>query len=164
MVIQFGQFALEPRSGDLFQDGMLLKLKPQPTRLLVELASRAGELVSREEIRAQLWEAETFTDFDTGINSCIRQIRRILGDDPQQPQYIQTEARRGYRFIAPIQIIENGHGNQRQVSLCNGTGQRQGVSAFSGIVLSVEPVREVGDAAIGVCFAEGLREDLIVEL
>ncbi len=101
--IAFGDFELNVSSAELRRSGKLVKLHPQPLQVLVLLATRAGELVSREEIRKQIWQDDTFVDFDLGINSCIRQIRNALHDDSDKPRYIQTVPRRGYRFVASVE-------------------------------------------------------------
>src|SRR6267154_448239 len=81
------------------KSGQPVKLPPQPTKLLIFLTSRRGELVTREEIKESLWGADTFVDFEQGLNFCIKKIRFALGDNPDQPEFIQTLPRRGYRFI-----------------------------------------------------------------
>jgi TolB-like protein/DNA-binding winged helix-turn-helix (wHTH) protein/Tfp pilus assembly protein PilF len=100
--IRFGGFELALKSGELRKDGVQVKLQNQPFRVLVFLASHAGELVTREELRQQIWQADTFVDFEHGLNFCIKQIRTALGDSAQSPVYIETLPRRGYRFIAPV--------------------------------------------------------------
>jgi len=100
--VTFGPFQLDLINGELRRAGATLKLQPQPARLLALLVSRAGQLVTREEIRAQLWDAETFVDFDQSVNFCVRQIRAALHDDADKPCYVETVPRRGYRFIAPV--------------------------------------------------------------
>jgi TolB-like protein/DNA-binding winged helix-turn-helix (wHTH) protein/Tfp pilus assembly protein PilF len=99
----FGPFELDPRTGELRKGGLPVKLPPQPTKLLIFLASRSGELVTREEIKESLWGADTFVDFEQGLNFCIKKIRSALGDNPDQPEFIQTLPRRGYRFIGSVQ-------------------------------------------------------------
>src|SRR5712671_644776 len=101
-VLRFGVFELDTTTGELRKSGMLLKLQPQPAKVLVLLASRPNELITREQIKEALWGQDTFVDFEQGLNSCARQIRTSLGDDPDNPRFIQTVPRRGYRFIAPI--------------------------------------------------------------
>ena len=101
-LIRFGPFELNLENGDLRKDGEVVKLSRQPSTVLTLLASRPGELVSREEIKQKLWDGETFVDFEHGLNFCVRQIRTVLGDSADSPQYIETLPRRGYRFIAPI--------------------------------------------------------------
>ena len=100
--ICFGAFALDAAKGELRKDDTLLKLHPQPLRVLVLLAERRGEVVSREEIQRCLWGNHTWVDFEGGINFCVRQIRAVLGDDAEEPRYIETVPRKGYRFIFPL--------------------------------------------------------------
>src|SRR5437016_7925793 len=102
--IRFGPFELKLGSEELYRDGMAVKLPPQPFKVLVLLTKHANQLVTREEIQEQIWGQDTFVDFDKGLNFCIKQIREALGDDPRAPQYIETLPRRGYRFIAPVEI------------------------------------------------------------
>lgn len=101
--LRFGRFELDLRRGELQRSGVAVHLPPQPLKLLILLASRPGELVSREEIRAQLWGSETFVDFEQGVNHCIRTIRAVLADGARSPLYIETLPRRGYRFIGAVE-------------------------------------------------------------
>lgn len=105
--IRFGEFELEPKSGELRKAGVPVKLQPQPLRVLVLLASNPGELVTREEIQQAIWEGVTFVDFEHGLNFCIKQIRAALGDNAQAPRFIETLPRRGYRFIAAVDRNSN---------------------------------------------------------
>ena len=102
-MVRFGSFELDEEAGQLRRDGTPVRLPPQPFRLLVLLVSRAGDLVTREEIRQQLWGTDTYVDFDQGVNFCIKQVRTVLHDDADRPLYVETVPRRGYRFIAPIE-------------------------------------------------------------
>jgi TolB-like protein/DNA-binding winged helix-turn-helix (wHTH) protein/Tfp pilus assembly protein PilF len=104
-IFSFGVFHLDAQKGELRRLGTVLRLSPQPLRLLVMLASRHGEIVTRDEIQQALWGPETFVDFERGLNHCIRQIRAVLGDDAGAPSYIETIPRIGYRFIAPVSIV-----------------------------------------------------------
>jgi eukaryotic-like serine/threonine-protein kinase len=102
----FGPFELDLRSGELKKAGALLHLQPQPFKVLALLTSRAGELVTREEIQAEVWPAGTFVDFEQSLNFCIRQIRSVLGDSALTPHYIETLPRRGYRWIGgPVEKV-----------------------------------------------------------
>lgn len=103
--IRFGEFELEPESGELRKDGTLVKLQPQPFKVLVLLATNPGRVIAREEIQRAVWNGETFVDFEHGLNFCIKQIRAALGDNAQAPRYLETLPRRGYRFIAPVETI-----------------------------------------------------------
>jgi len=100
--IRFGAFELNAATGELRKSGVTVKLHPQPFRVLVLLTQHAGEIVTREQIRAELWGENTFVDFEHGINFCITQVRGTLGDNSEKPRYVETLARRGYRFIAPV--------------------------------------------------------------
>jgi DNA-binding winged helix-turn-helix (wHTH) protein len=106
--ICFGPFELDVASGELRKSGTLVKLQPQPFRVLLLLAERAGTLVTREEIQQCLWSESTFVDFEHGINFSINQIRSALADDAEKPRYIETLPRRGYRFIAAVHAASNG--------------------------------------------------------
>ena len=99
---RFGEFDLDVDAGELRRNNRRLKLQPQPFKLLLLLVRRAGSLVSREEIRAELWPEGTFVDFDQSVNFSIKQIRDALGDSAERPLYIETVPKRGHRFIAPM--------------------------------------------------------------
>ena len=103
--IRFGPFELKLRSGELYRDGVAVKLPPQPFKVLALLVEQAGQLVTREEFQQQIWGNDTYVDFDRGLNFCIKQIREALGDQAQSPEYIETLPRRGYRFIAPVEYL-----------------------------------------------------------
>ncbi len=100
--VTFGPFELDLENGKLRKSGRVLKLRPQPMRVLCLLVSQAGKPVSREEIRHLLWGESTFVDFEVGVDYCVNRIRSVLGDKAQAPRYVETLSRRGYRFIAPV--------------------------------------------------------------
>ncbi len=102
---RFGAFEVDLRSGEVHKHGIRLKLQHQPFRVLALLLEHSGNVVTREELREKLWPADTFVDFDTGLNSAIKKLRDVLGDSAEEPRYIETLHRRGYRFIAHV---ENG--------------------------------------------------------
>jgi DNA-binding winged helix-turn-helix (wHTH) protein len=102
-IIRFGTFELDVNAGQLLRNRRAIRLKPQPLKLLHLLASRPGEVVSREEIRSLLWGTDTFVDFEQGVNTAIKQIRDALNEDADHPLYIETVPKRGYRFIAPVE-------------------------------------------------------------
>ena len=102
---RFGPYEVDLRSGEVHKHGIRLKLQDQPFRVLALLLERSGEVVTRDELRQKLWPADTFVDFDTGLNSAIKKLRDVLSDSADEPRYIQTLPRRGYRFIA---TVENG--------------------------------------------------------
>src|SRR5215470_5769730 len=102
VVFRFGSFEVSERDGELRKNGVRIKLQEQPFCVLVELLANAGTLVTREALQQKLWPADTFVDFDVGLNSAIRKIRQALGDDADNPRYIETAAKRGYRFLVPV--------------------------------------------------------------
>ena len=101
-LLRFGVFELNLDTEELRKDGTLIKLAPQPFRLLAMLASHAGQVVTREEIQKQIWGDDTFVDFEHGMNQCIKQIRSALNDNADRPLYVETIPRHGYRFLAPV--------------------------------------------------------------
>lgn len=105
-LLRFDSFELDIRTGELRRGGVLVKLQQQPFKVLVVLARRSGELVTREEMKHELWSDDTFVDFDQGLNFCIKQVRAALKDQADTPRYIQTLPKRGYRFLAPVEVLE----------------------------------------------------------
>jgi DNA-binding winged helix-turn-helix (wHTH) protein/tetratricopeptide (TPR) repeat protein len=103
--VRFGAFDVDLCSGEVHKHGIRLKLQDQPFQILALLLEHSGEVVTREELHGKLWPSNTFVDFDTGLNSAIKKLRDVLGDSPDEPRYIETLPRRGYRFIGHI---ENG--------------------------------------------------------
>src|SRR5438093_615679 len=101
-ILCFGSFEVDLASGELRRQGLKISLQDQPFRLLALLLERAGEVVTREELRDKLWPADTFVDFDHSLNTAVRKLREALGDSAETPRYVETLARRGYRFVAPL--------------------------------------------------------------
>ena len=104
--IAFGVFELDLDSGELRKAGRLVRLRPQPFRVLAALAGRPGVALTRDELRAQIWADDTFVDYDQGLNYCVKEIRAALGDSAASPRWVETLPRRGYRFIGPIVATE----------------------------------------------------------
>ena len=101
-IIRFGVFELDLQAERLSKNGRVVRLQPQPFRLLCLLAGQAGKLVTREEIQGALWKGDTFVDVEQGVNFAIKQVRDALGEDAEHPLCIQTVPRRGYRFVASV--------------------------------------------------------------
>ncbi|HEY0160022.1 MAG TPA: tetratricopeptide repeat protein [Thermoanaerobaculia bacterium] len=104
-LLRFGPFELDPDREELRRSGLVLRIPRQPLRILLLLVSRAGEVVTRDDIHAAIWGSETYVDFEHGINSAIRQIRFALGDRAETPRYVRTLPRRGYSFIAAVERV-----------------------------------------------------------
>lgn len=107
-VLSFGEFHLDIETGELLRNGVLVHLPHQPSQVLALLGRRQGRLVTREELRREIWGNDTFVDFEQGLNHCINQIRTALGDEAGQSRFIQTLPRRGYRFAAPVESVPGG--------------------------------------------------------
>jgi DNA-binding winged helix-turn-helix (wHTH) protein len=105
-VYRFGKFELDTRSGELRRNGFRVRIQEQPRCILVLLLEHAGDLVPREEFHRALWPADTFVDFDIGLNAAMRKLRIALGDRVKNPHFIETVSRRGYRFSSPVAMFE----------------------------------------------------------
>ncbi len=157
--ICFGPFELDVAAGELRKAGILIKLQPQPFRVLLLLAERAGTVVTREEIQQHLWSESTFVDFEHGINFSINQIRGALADNAEKPRYIETLPRRGYRFIAAVRPSSNG---QKAAEIAAGIAAASAAPEVSpGLSAKVEKEHEARyeSAAEAVTNAESLNKE-----
>jgi DNA-binding winged helix-turn-helix (wHTH) protein/TolB-like protein len=100
--VRFGPFDFDPDQRELRRDGMPIRLPPQPAQLLAFLLTHAGDVITRDMLREELWGADTFVDFNRSLNFCVAQVRSALGDPAEAPLYIKTLPKRGYQFIAPV--------------------------------------------------------------
>ena len=115
-IARFGVFELDLAAGELRKNGARLRLQEQPFQVLALLLERAGQVVTREELRQKLWPSDTFVDFDHSLNTAVNKLRESLGDSASSPRYIETLARRGYRFIAPVQNDTNRASDSTEAS------------------------------------------------
>ena len=104
--MRFGLFEFDADTGALSREGVPVRLQPQPARVLAILVTHAGDVVTRDTLRQEVWSDGTFVDFERGLNFCVAQIRSALGDAADSPRFIETLPRRGYRFIAPVQRLQ----------------------------------------------------------
>src|SRR5260370_14781977 len=104
--LRFGVFELDLRAGELRKHGLRVRLQEQPFELLEMLLEHPGEVVTREELQKNLWPADTFVDFDHGLNKAISKIRGALSDSAESPRFVETVARRGYRFLAEVKVAD----------------------------------------------------------
>jgi TolB-like protein/DNA-binding winged helix-turn-helix (wHTH) protein/Flp pilus assembly protein TadD len=104
--LRFGVFEVDLRAGELHKHGLRIRLQEQPFQVLAMLLGRAGHVVSREELQKKLWPADTFVDFDHGLNKAVNKIRDALGDSAESPRFVETVARRGYRFLAEVKAAD----------------------------------------------------------
>jgi len=174
-LLRFGVFELNLDTEELRKDGTAVKLSPQPFRVLAVLASRADEIVTREEIRRQVWGDDTYVDFEQGLNQCIMQIRTALKDSSSRPLYIETLPRKGYRFLAPVtsktiatqgRVTESSSGLQPRPELpllpLDATAHRSGSGLADGderkANASIEPAALVGEGISESVLALSLEE------
>jgi len=131
-LFRFGMFELDSVTGELRKDGKSRpRIRDQALQILIMLLEKSDDVVSRDELREQLWPADTFVDFDHGLNTAINQVRTALGDSAANPKFIQTLPRRGYRFIGPVQIAARdnamtgvGAGAENYDQIVEGPGPR----------------------------------------
>jgi cholera toxin transcriptional activator len=119
-IVRFGAFEVDLLAGELRKSGRKLRLQEQPFQLLASLLERPGEVVTREDLRRKLWPGDTFVDFDHSLNTAINKVREALGDSASNPRFVETLARRGYRFLAPVELAEATH----QPQTTNGPASR----------------------------------------
>ncbi len=105
--LRFGVFELDPRAGELRKHGLRVRLQEQPFQVLAMLLEHPGEVLTREELQKKLWPADTFVDFDHGLNKAINKIREALSDSADSPRFVETVARRGYRFLAEVKVADS---------------------------------------------------------
>jgi len=135
-ILCFSTFELNATAEELHKSGTIVKLPPQPLRLLILLASHAGQLVTREEIQDKFWGQETEIDFERRMNQCIKQIRNALADDANEPTYIETIRTQGYRFMVPVEsksvAVPPPQVREASSSLLNAKVVRDRIAALAG--------------------------------
>src|ERR1700745_770448 len=125
-ILRFGVFEVDVRAGEVRKQGVRIKLQEQPFHVLTVLLHRPGEVVTREELRNQNWPADTFVDFDNSLNTAINKLRDALGDSADNPKFVETLPRRGYRFIAPVTGVDGiARGTAANVSAASATRSRR---------------------------------------
>jgi cholera toxin transcriptional activator len=144
-IARFGVFELDLAAGQLRKNGAMLRLQEQPFQVLALLLERAGDVVTREELRQKLWPADTFVDFDHSLNTAVNKLREALGDSASSPRYIETLARRGYRFIAPVGAgVETDHvGTGAFASLPRAKSRGSAERSEASAALTLHPELEV---------------------
>lgn len=188
-VYQFGAFTIDARTGELSHAGRRTPLRDQSVQLLLALLERPGELITREELAGRLWAAGTFVDFDRGLNKAINHLREALGDSAEQPHFIETLPRKGYRFVAPVTSTGEdaeaaplaeppGASSLRRwmlpavvltagivIAIAAGIGGvRQRASAPRIAALAVLPLEQLSHDPEQQYFADGLTDALITDL
>jgi|SRR5690348_162600 len=141
---RFGQYELDPVTARLSKQGNAIKLQEQPLRILSMLLERAGETVSREELRRELWPEGTFVEFDGSLNTALMKLRAALNDDPDNPRFIETLPRKGYRFIAPVHLLgaaahAHGHNGGPDVSEASSPSPATDAHGLAALVSRTRP-------------------------
>ncbi|HEX6879501.1 MAG TPA: tetratricopeptide repeat protein [Terriglobales bacterium] len=149
-ILRFGLYEVDLRNSELRKDGVRIRLQDQPLQVLTMLLREPGEIVTREEIQKELWPSDTFVDFDHGLNKAVSKLREALNDSPSAPRFIETVARRGYRFLAPVKYVQNHFGNGRSIA------KRIRVAILPFQNLSGDPQQEY--------FSDGLTEEMIIQV
>jgi DNA-binding winged helix-turn-helix (wHTH) protein/TolB-like protein len=135
---RFGLFEFTAEDRELRREGVLVRLQSQPAQVLACLIKRAGQVVSRDELRRTLWGSDTFVDFDRGLNFCISQIRSALEDDSAAPVYIRTIPKHGYQFIAPVEPLSESAPDNRKIGTApRSLNARAIVLASAGVILAI---------------------------
>jgi DNA-binding winged helix-turn-helix (wHTH) protein/TolB-like protein len=179
---RFGLFEFDVSTRELRREGMLVRLQSQPARVLGCLIERAGQVVSREQLRGALWGSETFVDFDRALNFCMSQVRSALKDDSAQPTYIRTIPKHGYQFIAPLEPISEPAAPARSGAHARGVVLVLVIGVLAGllfltaywarsrqtadqrpIVAVVRFDNETGDPAV-TRFSDGLTDNVVEQL
>ena len=153
---RFGVFEFDPAAGELRKQGMKLKLQGQPLVILAMLVERPGDVVTREDLQKRLWDSDTFVDFDHSLNAAIKRLRDALDDSAETPRYVETLARRGYRFIMPVdspatpkRSVETSGDRRQPASELPEHSPRLGVHSIAGVPPKTQPQRR-SRAAVGI--------------
>src|SRR5438034_6929704 len=149
---KFGTFEFDARARELRKGGIRIRLQDQPFEILAMMLDRPGELVSREELSQRLWPAGTFVDFEHSLNAAVKRLRAALGDEADNPRFVETLPRRGYRFIAMLDAAEAAIAE----AIAGGPAHRAR--------LAVLPFTNVGDEPGQEYFTDGLTEEMIAQL
>src|SRR5262245_23766954 len=149
--LRFGSLELDLRSRDLRTGSTRIRLQEQPFEILRLMLERPGDVVTREELRQRLWPNGTFVDFEHSLNAAIKRLRATLGDDADEPRFVETVPRRGYRFIAPADETEA----KRPQGRCANAPR---------VRLAVLPFSNLSDDSSQEYFSDGLTEELIAQL
>ncbi len=186
-VFRFGRFEADVQAGELRRDGAKVSLQEQPFQVLAALLERPGEIVWREDLRQRVWPEDTFVEFDHALNTAVKKIRIALGDCANSPEYVETIPKRGYRFLIPVEVVENSTSRMQEpaapgprvwtrrnpvivmlltiVLLSGGLLARHWQSARDAahkrMVLAVLPLEDWSEDAGHALLCEGITQELI---
>ncbi len=159
---KFGTFEVDLRARELRKGGIRIRLQDQPFEILAMLLDRPGEVVTRHELRQRLWPAGTFVDFEHSLNAAVKRLRAALGDDADNPRFVETLHRRGYRFIAPVEASDNGS-RGKTPPMAPRAMLRTHTDAPSARLV-VLPFANLSNDATQEYFSDGLTEEMITQI
>src|SRR3984957_18598788 len=142
-VVRFGTYEVSLQSGDVRKAGLRIRVQQQPMKLLEILLEHPGEVVTREELRSRVWPSESFGDFDQALNIAIGKLRSALGDSAENPRFIETLPKRGYRFIADVSVLDATARPKRPGSSAGDLPATDSGHTPQGTRLAVEPKRRL---------------------
>jgi DNA-binding winged helix-turn-helix (wHTH) protein len=151
--LRFGPFEADLRELELRKRGIKVKLQGQPFQVLAILLRRAGETVTREELRSEVWPADTFVDFDHSLNTAINKIREVLGDSASSPHYVETIPKRGYRFIAVVEPLAGNNVQPNAAGSVGGSAAAATSETTQSAVLDVDQLPTAERTPVRVIFA-----------
>ena len=131
-IVRFGTFEVDLEGGELRRSGLKIRLQEQPFRMLALLLEHPGKVVTREELRSTLWPADTFVDFDQSLGTAVSKVRQALGDSADNPSYVETVPRRGYRFVAQVERVGEAASHPRGMPLA-GLTQRAAAYRYASV-------------------------------
>src|ERR1700691_4535283 len=143
-VVRFGTYEVSFQSGEVRKAGVRIRVQQQPLKLLEVLLEHPGEVVTREELRGRVWPNESFGDFDQAVNIAIGELRSALGDAAENPRYIETLPKRGYRFIADVSVVDGDSRTKRPESAAGDLPETEPGHPLQGNGLAVPPGMEPG--------------------
>src|SRR5439155_6801258 len=156
---KFGSFEMDERARELRKGGIRIRLQDQPFEILALMLERPGEIVTRDELRQRLWPAGTFVDFEHSLNAAVKRLRAALGDEADNPRFVETLHRRGYRFIAPVESSENG-----SQSAARSRAPARPHATAAGARLVVLPFANLSNDPAQDYFSDGLTEEMITQI
>jgi TolB-like protein/tetratricopeptide (TPR) repeat protein len=159
-VKRFGTFEVDVRARELRKGGIRIRLQDQPFEILMVMLERPGDIVTREELRLRLWPAGTFVDFEHSLNAAIKRLRAALGDDADNPRFVETLHRRGYRFIAPV---ETDGEPVRNLHMVRPAGLKPAADIVN-VRLAVLPFANLSNDPTQEYFSDGLTEEMITQI
>jgi Tol biopolymer transport system component/DNA-binding winged helix-turn-helix (wHTH) protein len=145
--LKFGPFVVDLHAGELRKFGARVRLQEKPLQLLAALAKQSGQVVTRDELRQRLWPGDTFVDFETGLNTAVSKLRDALSDSAENPRFIETIPRRGYRFLFPVEIVASNRNGTSAIAAANSNGPSVPVSDSEHILAPLAPAVTIAPPA-----------------